>query len=236
MTLTDLEEALYRMAKKQNGLALSVLANNPDVLKEWLQRCSVSTKEKIETLSLKRQCSFMLGRLAAYKALRKLNFVSSEQFIFHQLELVKYEDSYRKLWSNGCRGSLSHSQEFVVAMVGLDSVYKGVGVDTEVCLAPEVANQICWDVISKSELEIALSYGLSFEESVTLIFSLKESVFKVLTLEVQKDFHFKNLSLVFLDNGSAVLRMKKTNYADLKLNFYVSWTSFKGSFFTFCLI
>ena len=83
-------------------------------------------------------------------------------------------------WPQAVVGSIAHSGERVVAMVGLSSEYVSVGVDVE-CLTrirhPEIATRI---LTPDERVQMA---GVSAEERnrwLLTIFSAKESLFKLL--------------------------------------------------------
>lgn len=71
----------------------------------------------------KRQSEFAAGRLCARRALVEIGF--------GEAPLLTAKDRM-PLWPIGAVGSISHTDEYCVAVVGLTRIFSGIGVDTEI--------------------------------------------------------------------------------------------------------
>ena len=96
--------------------------------------------------------------------------------------------------------------------------------------------QIKSEIADSDELTICLDEGLDLVESVSLLFSLKESVLKALPTREQKKLSFKTIRLVYLNHDKAILQLNFSYLAVNNIDFIVYWQQFKKSFFTLCLL
>ncbi|MBJ7532897.1 4'-phosphopantetheinyl transferase superfamily protein [Rhodomicrobium vannielii ATCC 17100] len=111
-------------------------------------------------------------------------------------------------WPEGLVGAISHSQNCAVALVGRSHRYIGAGVDIEKVLTASEARDISWLVLSESERRRLETQIAVF--TISLAFSLKESLFKSLPADAQADFGFDACDLVTWGrSGDAMLRVTR---------------------------
>jgi 4'-phosphopantetheinyl transferase EntD len=115
-----------------------------------------------------RRLLFALGRAAARDALRQLEF---------EEVAIRRGAGGEPIWPPGVVGSISHSREVALAVVGRRAEYTGLGLDIEELArgpSPRAARLVC----RPAELEwVAAEPGAP---RLMMLFSAKEAVFKAL--------------------------------------------------------
>jgi len=129
----------------------------------------------------KRQREFAAGRACARRALERLGFPKHV--------LIKKTDGAPS-WPEGIVGSIAHSHTWCGAAACRQAVLQGIGLDIEII--KRVSLNIAPKVMTEQELK--LIEGVSphaAQETLALIFSAKESVYKCLYPVCRKrlDFH-----------------------------------------------
>ncbi|WP_343553765.1 4'-phosphopantetheinyl transferase superfamily protein [Pantoea sp.] len=113
------------------------------------------------------------------------------------------------LWPAGIQGSLSHSRDCVVLVATTESLC--VGVDVEQMMSEETALETAELLMSAAEKQCLHHQPLTFAHAATLLFSLKESVYKALWPQLHQPMDFVQAEIVDLDlnQGRAQLRLKQ---------------------------
>ncbi len=110
------------------------------------------------------------------------------------------------LWPAGVVGSISHSKLSCVIAIATWENYRAVGVDVEQLnrITPRVIERITTtnDLLESSVLS---KYELS-----TLIFSAKESLFKLLYPDVKHYFGFKSASLIKVSSTHFTMQLERS--------------------------
>lgn len=138
--------------------------------------------KNLESAIHKRKVEYLLGRLCLKSCF--------EAFGEKPLIVAMGEDR-SPIWPSDWVGSISHSKGQVVAVLGRRSEYAGLGIDLEALIEnPNSAlqTQICSEENELEELKLGLN--LSEEEALTLIFSAKESLYKLIFPRYRKFFGF----------------------------------------------
>ena len=120
--------------------------------------------------SSKRRAEFSLGRYCAHRALSK--------FELESVPILRNTESREPYWPKSVRGSITHSEGFAAAAVGLAKDVSGIGIDLE-SLSRVVDFNIRRHVCVEKEREF-LEF-LPTEQAnryLRIIFSAKESIFK----------------------------------------------------------
>ena len=120
--------------------------------------------------SSKRRAEFSLGRYCARRALSK--------FELESVPILRNTESREPYWPKSVRGSITHSEGFAAAAVGLAKDVSGIGIDLE-SLSRVVDFNIRRHVCVDKEREFLES--LPTEQAnryLRIIFSAKESIFK----------------------------------------------------------
>ena len=106
------------------------------------------------------------------------------------------------IWPEGLVGSISHTDAFATAAVAPAGVARGLGVDVEPPMSREAADEVARLVASEAETRrVAQAAGLNRLESLTVIFSAKESLFKALYPPSRRHFDFLDCEVIRIDPG-----------------------------------
>lgn len=149
----------------------------------------------------KRRAEFMAGRLCARRALWLVQGKESVPSI---------GQDRAPLWPEGAVGSISHSDSWAAAVVAEQAHYLGLGLDIERCLSNVESQKLIPGILTAAERSRVCR--LDSEQlgiMVTLIFSLKESLFKALYPLVGLHFYFADAELIEwnMTTGTARLRL-----------------------------
>lgn len=111
------------------------------------------------------------------------------------------------LWPAGIQASLSHTHSVAVMAATREPLC--VGVDIEQIMAEETADETAEMLMSAAEKQRLLAQPLPFAQAATLLFSLKESVYKALWPQLHQPMDFLQAEVVELDvqQGRATLRL-----------------------------
>lgn len=142
--------------------------------------------QEMELLSTKaiykRKVEFCLGRAAAHSALSKIN-------IFN-FPVLKGENN-EPLWPSGVVGAISHCDGIALAVVAPKEKTAGIGIDIEK-MNPEASRDIAEQICTPLELDWVNKRKDQKDKRILMLFSAKESVFKVF-------FPISNIFLNFSD-------------------------------------
>jgi enterobactin synthetase component D len=207
---------------------ISVAAHGIGTLEELIEEArqlGISLPTALETSIDKRQREYLAGRIGAGYALRQMSGpVASEG------EIVSDEDDVPQ-WPEGVVGSISHGAGFGFAAVAPADRYRGLGVDVERVVSPEQAGRLGPRVLNEREMSLRRGNagGLTEAEMFTLVFSAKESAYKVLFPRYQQVLGFSDVELERRDgvagtDRSGRLRLRATldREAGVKANL-VGW-------------
>ena len=107
------------------------------------------------------------------------------------------------VWPAGLIGSITHTGDFVSAAAALASAARGIGLDAEQIVSPARAARVAAMVMLPGEASVG-GEPLSHPVKVTLLFSIKEAVFKCLYPLVLKRFYYSALLVTDLDFGNGI--------------------------------
>ncbi|TVT81648.1 4'-phosphopantetheinyl transferase family protein [Acinetobacter colistiniresistens] len=138
--------------------------------------------------STKRLNEFFAGRILA-QAILKQHFDCSIG--------ITSEQSKLPLWPQGLIGSISHSDDLVIVAISSHSEYLGIDIEriVETSFAEESAALILTP-FEQSLWQTEISQALNFCEYLTLIFSLKESLYKAVYPVAQNYIDFLEAEMV----------------------------------------
>ncbi|MCV6590267.1 MAG: 4'-phosphopantetheinyl transferase superfamily protein [Marinobacterium sp.] len=154
----------------------------------------------------KRQAEYLAGRLCARQLTQAAGLGSIE---------IPSTASRVPQWPTGFTGSISHHNHSALCALAPCSQYQGLGIDTEQWITADTAQLIKGNIINSNELALfnwmsENTRTLMFEQWLTLVFSLKESLFKAVFPAVGVWFEFMDAELTGIDI--------KTNTCNIKLN------------------
>lgn len=161
---------------------------------------------------LKRQAEFLAARLCAREALRLQT---------GQANIPTQQAHTRApLWPQHSCGSMSHSHNICAAIVGDSRHWQSLGLDIEKPIAVERAQRLAKSILTPDEYSVYCNLahhpGAVY---LTLVFSLKESLFKALNPLTNSYFGFYDAQVLDLEpayQGVARLRLCKDLSEDWK--------------------
>jgi 4'-phosphopantetheinyl transferase EntD len=132
---------------------------------------------------------YQLGRLCAAKA-----FQMYSNDTISCLDLPSNSDRSPK-WPDGIVGSISHSKDYVAAVVSNASDLAGIGIDLEIMGRAKLE----LTAHLKTSKDLIFHPDFSDKELLTLIFSAKESLYKALYPIVKQFFGFEAAAITHIN-------------------------------------
>ena len=185
---------------------------------ELFQELSIIFPKALSKAVNKRQSEYLAGRYVAHYALSKLG-------------IDVYDIPSRKdrspTWPKGVSGSITHTNKKAICAVGYSNQCELLGLDCEFWIEPHTENGIKHLIINEKEQFVLSTLDWTNEQSLTLAFSAKESLFKALYPKVQKYFNFNDarITSISLEDNTFTIQLEK----DLDTDFPRS-SVFKGIF------
>lgn len=153
----------------------------------------------------KRRAEFLAGRYLASMVLDPLGYL---QFT------VETGDDRAPCWPHNVRGAISHNQDTALcAAVCYDTSppLGGVGIDVETLMEGQQALDFLPMIVNGKEYELLRHHPhLSLSVLLTLTFSAKESLFKMLYPQVGRLFGFLDAQLVVLNEDECRFTLELT--------------------------
>jgi 4'-phosphopantetheinyl transferase EntD len=146
------------------------------------------------------------------------------------------------IWPSGWIGSLTHTDDFAMAAVGLTEQVGGIGIDAEDLSRSTQIEKTTKSFASDDEIRIGLNAQIPIHLWSFIIFSAKESLFKCLYPLRREFFGFdsarlNSVSLRKFDSSSTFLKVQNESLSgefELKLiqgkNGVSAGTGFRGQF------
>lgn len=165
----------------------------------------------------KRRAEYLAGRLSAADAIRKLcGFWSTPGT----------SDYGAPVWPVGLIGSISHSSNYVVSVViRAEKKLIGIGVDLEGIITTDQVKLLMDTVLLPDEINKFIVNKSEWIKQVncTLVFSLKESLFKALYPIVRKRFYYEAVTILNCSlGGVACLCVAEDVSSSINCGFQVS--------------
>ena len=186
---------------------------------QQLARC-YPLPAQLQRAVLKRQASFLAGRVCARKALTALTGSQSG--------LIPMQPDRSPAWPAGIVGAITHTTGYAAALVGLECHYQGIGIDCEAIMSPGQLNlqrHIC--VAHELEGLQRTHRQVPPETLLTLVFSAKESLFKCLYRQGEAFFGFSAARVVGLDQERQMFVIELLQDLTPALSIGMQW---RGSF------
>jgi len=161
------------------------------------QRAGIVPSASLQRSVAKRQAEYLAGRVCARAALQCLD---GRDYV-----PGSHEDR-APIWPAGICGSITHGKGWAAAVVASEGTCRGLGLDQEALLDDERAARLMGEILTPAECE-RLDPG-QMGLTVTLTFSLKESLFKALYPLTRQRFYFEHAEvLAWSADGLARLRL-----------------------------
>lgn len=168
-------------------------------------RAKVVPSNSILRSVVKRQAEFLAGRICAREAMRYLGLTDSYPGVAMDRSPV---------WPFAVVGSISHTRGLAAAVVGGADNYLGLGLDCESILNPNQSESLAREILAAQEERVLVDQASAIATNVqlSLVFSLKESLFKAIYPSARRFFDFPDVNLRALDisDGSATLELMTT--------------------------
>lgn len=154
--------------------------------------------DRLQRAVIKRRAEYLASRLLARTVMARLGI---ENF------LLTNAPDRSPCWPAGVQASLSHSAGVVVLAATRQPV--GVGVDVEQWMSDATASETAELLMDPQEQHLLRSLPIPFSAAATLLFSLKESLYKALWPQLHQpmDFQQATLETVDLSRQCATLRL-----------------------------
>jgi len=148
----------------------------------------------------KRRAEYLVSRYCIQRAMQKFGI---EGFV-----LGNGEDR-APVWPEGIGGSLSHTQDRVCALLTQE---RGLllGVDCERLMTAETAAETQRMLINAAEKRLLEQCSLPFNLALTVVFSLKESLYKALYPQLLQFMDFSAAQVVACSDDLQQLRLRLT--------------------------
>ncbi len=161
------------------------------------QRAGIVPSASLQRSVAKRQAEYLAGRVCARAALQNLD---------GRDYLPGTHEDRSPIWPAGIRGSITHGKGWAAAVVAAAGSCQGLGLDQETLLDDERAERLMGEILTPPELERLDRRQLGL--TVTLTFSLKESLFKTLYPLTHQRFYFEHAEVLdWSAEGLARLRL-----------------------------
>ncbi len=165
-----------------------------------------------------RKAEFFAGRYAAQQAMKRLGIEKTT---------VEIGQHRNPIWPNGFVGSITHTATQAMCAIAKSTDYKSMGIDLADQIPFITANNIKDSIIQAHEADVLSKTPLLFEQSLTLAFSAKESLFKALYPQVGAYFEFHAAEIWRIEIETHVFLMRLTRDLTPSL---IKGTVFKGKF------
>lgn len=161
----------------------------------------------------KRQAEFLAGRIAARKILEQ----SSVSSINYNIGITQHR---APSWPKDKTGSISHTSNIAVAVIGDFHEICSLGIDIENNLDEKTSAQVAEQVHNTDEHKVLTEQGLSNFRATTLIFSAKEALYKALYKYVNEYFGFECARVINADliEGTLQLQLEHSFLVKHRLN------------------
>ncbi|MDZ5601958.1 4'-phosphopantetheinyl transferase superfamily protein [Pseudomonas sp. RP23018S] len=180
------------------GAVLASCAFDPARLaSDDFQRAGIEHTAPLQRSVAKRQAEYLAGRVCARAALQRLD---------GRLYVPATQADRAPTWPAGIHGSITHGKGWAAAVVAADGACQGIGLDQESLLEDDRAERLASEILTPAELQRLDRQCLGL--TVTLTFSLKESLFKTLYPLTRQRFYFEHAEVLeWSGEGFARLRL-----------------------------
>lgn len=151
----------------------------------------VSVESRSDSKTIARNC-----------ALHAVEKISGEK-----ISVLEKAKNGAPIWPASVVGSITHSKDYAAAVVGSSQKFRSLGIDAENIVDIERARKIQRKILVDAEREV-LKNENDYAKFVTLIFSAKESIFKMLNPLTQKIFWFGAAEIQKINRESGVLEFQ----------------------------
>lgn len=150
---------------------------------------------ELQDSAIKRQQEFLAGRYCAARALQQLGQP--------KLDLLGRQPNGQPAWPAGYNGSITHHRGRAVAWVAPSTHYRELGLDLEGVVSLARAQQLQRRVLNPTEIQLGQQLGYHPALWFTLLFSCKETVYKLLSHAAGRYMPFTSVEIIALEQDTA---------------------------------
>ncbi len=169
--------------------------------------------ERIKKAVLKRQAEYLAGRICATQALTALNFDNP---------IIHTADDRVPIWPSGTFGSITHTKGIAAAIAGIKHGTTGVGIDVEKLMKDSQETKLQTHILRNDEKAQFNELGEQVTHPLSVIFSAKESIYKVLYPFVKKYFGFDKARLIAFDETRLTFEIMHNLSEQVQMGFKVN--------------
>lgn len=170
-------------------------------LVEGIEFEGVPIPAQLHDATARRRLEFQAGRFCAMEAMRRLDPQGPPS-------TVGRTERGAPIWPSGIVGSITHTDGYVSAAVARVETTRSLGIDSERILASDQARRVAPHVSWPSELSHGRQAGLDRLESITLVFSAKEAIFKCLHPLIGAMFYYHDVRIEGVDAATRMFRAR----------------------------
>jgi enterobactin synthetase component D len=176
-----------------------------------------SLPPELEPAIRKRRVEFLAGRLCAREAARQLE---------RPLHVVRRGPSGEPIWPTGLVGSIAHSHRIACAALADASDHRAIGIDIEPVCSAEDAERLAPMIFASGERAAIGPWPQGEEDLFTVIFSLKEAIYKCIYPKVRRFVDFQEIRLLKTGSSAFAVEVSQSLEDDLhdwRLQLEVDW-------------
>lgn len=161
------------------------------------EQFDINIPDRLFEASAKRRSDYLAGRLAAKNAMSECLKATTGMTTPGQ---VMNEDSRMPVFPKGFVGSISHTGNLAVAAVTSCETIRSIGIDMEPLICEENYAVVKCQILTEAESSLLPHFPLTKNEALTVIFSAKESLYKLLYPMVKRFFDFSVAQVTTIEN------------------------------------
>ena len=154
--------------------------------------------ESLSSASLNRKNEFITGRYCAIKAAASINI---------NIKDIGFSSKRAPIWPKDVVGSISHKNNQFVAITALSKIYKSVGVDIEKIIDHKKEKAIDRMILTENDKLFLQNISNEIQLLKTIIFSAKESLYKLIYPLVEVYFDFKEADFISINFESMIFEI-----------------------------
>jgi enterobactin synthetase component D len=152
------------------------------------QQLGLKLPLSVQRAVAKHQAEYVAGRICARAAIEALQ---------HGPVFPGMGPNRAPQWPAGLAGAITHADGQAAALVGLNLYWQGIGLDLERIIPEQEAHEIAGGILTPREQNRLSKLPASLQAQwITLVFSVKESLFKALFPLTYQSFYFHDAQLV----------------------------------------
>lgn len=197
----DLSSAVQQIKQQYPNSAVYTLTDLHDA--EFLAWCELQQlPSELLGSAIKRQQEFLAGRYCAARALQQLGQPN--------LDMLGRHPTGQPAWPAGYNGSITHHHGRAVAWVAASTHYREFGLDLEGVVSIARAQQLQPRVLNPAEIQLGERLGYPPALWFSLLFSCKETVYKLLSHAAGRYMPFSSVEIVALEQGGTASMLRLT--------------------------